>query len=103
MGKYYLNTKITLYCCFCGYDFLKCYILHKIHIMLLIEHIGQQIKERRDCLRITQLDLAEIAEISPNTLYKIEKGQANPSIKVLLKILNVLGLELEVKTKSIDS
>ncbi len=71
--------------------------------MLLIEHIGQQIKERRDSLHITQLDLAEIAEISPNTLYKIEKGQANPSVKVLLKILNVLGLELEVKTKSIDS
>ena len=54
---------------------------------MLIKTIGNQIKERRDSLRITQLDLAEMAEISPNTLYKIERGQANPSLKVLLKIV----------------
>ena len=69
---------------------------------MLIEAIGNQIKERRDSLRITQLDLAEMAEISPNTLYKIERGQANPSLKVLLKITEVLGLEIELKTKSIN-
>ena len=69
---------------------------------MLIKTIGNQIKERRDSLRITQLDLAEMAEISPNTLYKIERGQANPSLKVLLKITEVLGLEIELKTKSIN-
>jgi len=70
--------------------------------MLLIEEIGKQIKERRDSLRITQLDLAELAEISPNTLYKIERGQANPSLKVLLKITEVLGMDIKLKIKAIN-
>jgi transcriptional regulator with XRE-family HTH domain len=70
--------------------------------MLLIEEIGKQIKERRDSLRVTQLDLAELAGISPNTLYKIERGQANPSLKILLKITNVLGLQINLKVKEIN-
>ena len=70
--------------------------------MLLIEEIGKQIKERRDSLRITQVDLAEMAEISPNTLYKIERGQTNPSLDVLLKITNVLGLEIKLIIKEIN-
>ena len=35
--------------------------------------IGKQIKERRKVLQITQSDLAELAGISINTLYKIER------------------------------
>lgn len=70
--------------------------------MLLIEAIGKQIKERRDSLRITQVDLAEMAEISPNTLYKIERGQTNPSLDVLLKITNVLGFEIKLMIKEIN-
>lgn len=70
--------------------------------MLLIEEIGKQIKERRDSLRITQLDLAELAEVSPNTLYKIERGQANPSLKIILKITEVLGMEINLKVKGVN-
>lgn len=70
--------------------------------MLLIKAIGKQIKERRDSLRITQVDLAEMAEISPNTLYKIERGQTNPSLDVLLKITNVLGFEIKLMIKEIN-
>jgi len=33
--------------------------------------IGKSIKERRKTLRVTQTQLAELAEISVNTLYKI--------------------------------
>jgi transcriptional regulator with XRE-family HTH domain len=67
--------------------------------MLWINHIGKQIKERRDSLRITQVELSELADISPNTLYKIERGQANPSLKILLKITEILGLEISLVTK----
>ena len=45
--------------------------------------IGEQIRLRRKELMITQPDLADIASISVNTLYKIERGQANPTIEVL--------------------
>lgn len=67
--------------------------------MLLISSIGKQIKERRTTLGITQQDLSELAGISPNTLYKIERGQANPSLRVLIKIVEVLGMELKMEVK----
>lgn len=67
--------------------------------MLLISRIGKQIKERRATLGITQQDLSELAGISPNTLYKIERGQANPSLRVLIKIAEVLGMELKLEVK----
>ncbi|MFV0546279.1 MAG: helix-turn-helix domain-containing protein [Bacteroides sp.] len=61
--------------------------------------LGEQIRHRRKELMITQPDLADIAGISVNTLYKIERGQANPTIEVLIKILEVLGLEITVGVK----
>ena len=71
--------------------------------MLLISRIGKQIKERRATLRITQQDLSEMAGISPNTLYKIERGQANPSLSVLTKVAEVLGMDLKLEVKNFPS
>lgn len=61
--------------------------------------IGEIMKERRNALRINQLHLAEMAGISKNTLYKIERGQANPTIEVLKKVLDILGLEIKLEVK----
>jgi len=61
--------------------------------------IGQRIKERRKGLRVTQTQLAELAEISVNTLYKIERGQTNPTLETLTKIANVLGMEVCLQVK----
>jgi transcriptional regulator with XRE-family HTH domain len=61
--------------------------------------IGELIKNRRNALRINQLDLAEMAGISKNTLYKIERGQANPTIEVLKKVADILGLEIKLEVK----
>ena len=66
---------------------------------MLVSEIGKQIKIRRDTLGITQPDLAEMAGISVNTLYKIETGQANPTVKVLNKIADILGMELTLTVK----
>jgi len=68
----------------------------------LLITIGEQIRLRRKELMITQPDLADIAGISVNTLYKIERGQANPTIEVLSKILDVLGLEIAVGVKQLN-
>lgn len=62
--------------------------------------IGKVIKERRNSLRINQLVLAEMAGISKNTLYKIERGQANPTLDVLKKIADILGLEIKLEVKN---
>lgn len=61
--------------------------------------IGQQIKIRRKELGVTQPDVAELAGISTNTLYKIETGQTSPTIKVVQKIAEVLGMELRLRIK----
>lgn len=63
--------------------------------------LGKSIKDRRKLLRITQSDLAEMAGISVNTLYKIERGQANPTVKVLTKLADVLGMELKLEVKKL--
>ena len=68
---------------------------------MLVKKLGEAIKNRRKELKITQPHLAELADISVNTLYKLEKGDGNPSIDVLNKLAEVLGMEItfEVKKK----
>ncbi len=64
---------------------------------MLVAHLGEAIRIRRKELGITQPHLAELAKVSTNTLYKLERGQGNPSLDVLNKLAEVLGLELELK------
>ncbi|WP_405198461.1 helix-turn-helix domain-containing protein [Christiangramia sp. LLG6405-1] len=70
--------------------------------MKAIAHIGKLIQQRRDHMRITQEQLAEMADIGIITLYKIETGQANPTLKSLQKITDVLGLEINLQVKKIQ-
>ena len=65
-------------------------------------NIGQQIKERRKSLKVTQRLLAELSGVGINTLTKIERGDGNPSLNVLEKVLDTLGLELTTSVKKID-
>ena len=64
-----------------------------------IAKLGETIKKRRKELKITQPHLAELAKVSTNTLYKLERGQGNPSFDVLNKLAEVLGLELILEVK----
>ena len=64
------------------------------------KELGLQIRDRRKVLKITQPDLSEIAGISTNTLYKIETGLANPSLDIINKIIEVLGMELTLAVKN---
>ena len=68
---------------------------------MTIQEIGLAIKERRQVLGIIQPDLAEMAQVSINTVYKIERGEANPSVKVLNKLAEVLGMELLLSVKKL--
>jgi len=60
----------------------------------------ESIRKRRKELRISQTHLAEIAGLSINTISKIERGEANPTVDVLEKIADVLGLELRFNVKN---
>lgn len=66
------------------------------------QQIGTIIKERRDYLNLTQKDVAEMAGITFKSISEIELGIRNPSINTLNKVLDLLGLELSVKIKSMN-
>lgn len=66
---------------------------------MLAKQLGEVIKNRRKELKITQPHLAELAKVSTNTLYKLERGQGNPSLEVLNKLTEVLGMELILEVK----
>lgn len=61
--------------------------------------IGTAIKERRKVLKVTQRLVADLAGVGINTLTKIERNEANPTLDSLQKILDTLGLELSVSVK----
>lgn len=62
-------------------------------------NIGAQIKQRRKLLKVTQRQLADLSGVGINTLTKIERDQANPTLDILQRILDTLGLELSVSLK----
>ena len=64
-----------------------------------LENLGRQIRDRRNYLNITQVDLAEIAGVSLRSLIDIEQGKGNPSLGQLMKILDVLGMKVEITNK----
>lgn len=68
---------------------------------MLVKQLGETIRNRRKELSITQPHLAELAKVSTNTLYKLERGQGNPSLEVLNKLTEVLGMELVLKVKNV--
>jgi transcriptional regulator with XRE-family HTH domain len=71
------------------------------HIIMSVL-IGKIIQQRRKQLKITQPLLAELAEVNVNTIYRIERNEANPTIQILNKILEVLGMELKIEVKKIN-
>lgn len=64
-----------------------------------LQEIGTAIKERRRSLKISQLELSELAGIGINTLVAIERGQGNPKLSTLLSVADTLGLKIEIRLK----
>ena len=55
---------------------------------------GEEIKIRRKTLAISQRDLAEMAGVGLATIKDIERGEGNPSLSTISRILDVLGMEV---------
>lgn len=61
--------------------------------------MGKIIAKRRIDLKLDQQNLAEMSGVTVKTLYLIEKGTGNPSLNTLNKVLNLLGLTIQVEIK----
>ncbi|MEZ5045638.1 MAG: helix-turn-helix domain-containing protein [Chitinophagaceae bacterium] len=70
--------------------------------MLPLIKLGQQINKRREQLKLSQLDLAEITNLSDATVRAIEKGKPTVAIGNWVKVADVLGLDLTLQTKKMS-
>jgi transcriptional regulator with XRE-family HTH domain len=64
--------------------------------------LASLIKERRRELNISQIDLAELSDVSVRQLSDIETQKASPTVETLSKICETLGLSIELKVKGSD-
>lgn len=70
-----------------------------IFILMNLEEIGLLIRKRRSSLGIDQRALSEFAGVSVHTVSNIEAGRGNPTVSTLKRVLDVLGLEIDVAVK----
>ncbi len=68
------------------------------HLSVII----QQIKERREILKITQESLADLSGVGLRTIKQFEGGKGNPTFNTLQEIADVLGLELVLQVKKLN-
>lgn len=61
----------------------------------------EEIKQRREQLKISQRQLAKLCQIRPSFLNMIENGNAKPSYDVFVKIFTVLDEQAERATENL--
>jgi y4mF family transcriptional regulator len=64
------------------------------------QEITDFLRQRREILGVTQGHLAELAGVGFRTLKEIESGKGNPTIETLIKLAEVLGMELQLRVKN---
>ena len=73
--------------------------LHKKSNIMHQEELIKILRERREALKVTQEQLAELSGVGLRTLKAIESGKGNPTIETLTKLAEVLGLELKLEIR----
>jgi transcriptional regulator with XRE-family HTH domain len=70
----------------------------KLPMELIFLNIGESVRKRREELGYTQNDVSEISGVAERTIRSIEGGE-NSNLSNLVKVMDVLGLELSVQIK----
>ncbi len=63
------------------------------------EDLGFTYRKRREALGLTQKELAEMSGVHLRSINNIEGGKANPSWDTLVKLAEVLKLEILVRVR----
>lgn len=61
------------------------------------EKLIKTIKERRQTLKLSQENLAELSGVGLRTLKHFESGKGNPTVNTLEKLADVLGMEIKLE------
>ncbi len=67
-----------------------------------LKQFGTEIKTVRKSKKITQLQLASLCDIDIRTIQRIEKGEFNPSLRVLIRIANAFEMSLSSLIKQLE-
>ena len=67
------------------------------------ESLGKRVKFLRKQLRLSQLELSIDSGVNKNYICDLEKGRRNPSLDVLERIADALGVSLEGLFKGVES
>ena len=59
----------------------------------------QTLKVRREQLGVTQEQLAELADVALRTIKALDSGKGNPTVSTLMKLADVLGMELKLEVR----
>ena len=57
------------------------------------KELGDKLKKYREQAGLTQIQVAEAAELNANYYARIERGEENPSFEKLQKIMKALGVK----------
>ena len=63
----------------------------------VLDEVGFNLTKARDSIGITQKELADKVKIYQGDISKIERGQANPSIKTLQRLAEGMGMRVKVE------
>ncbi|MEM8584098.1 MAG: helix-turn-helix domain-containing protein [Bacteroidota bacterium] len=55
--------------------------------------------DRRKSLKVTQEVLSELSGISLRTIKQLESGKGNPTLNTILRLTDVLGLDIKLAVK----
>ena len=65
-----------------------------------VSNLSSVLKQRRKLLKLKQVDLAEMAGVSLHTIIDLENGKDNPTLGVLSRVLDIVGMELVLQPKA---
>lgn len=63
----------------------------------MMNMLGLEVKKRRRERRLSQQAVADLAGVSLNVVKAIEKGQTNIRFDLLLRVLDLFGIQLEMR------
>jgi transcriptional regulator with XRE-family HTH domain len=67
-----------------------------------LNQFGTEIKTVRKSKKITQLQLSSLCDVDIRTIQRIEKGEFNPSLRVLIRIANAFEMSLSNLIKQVE-
>jgi transcriptional regulator with XRE-family HTH domain len=67
------------------------------------QNIIETLKKRRISLSVNQETLALLSDVGLRTLKQIDSGKGNPTLETIQKLADVLGLQLKLEIKKLES